>query len=369
MKHRYLKKWMVCAIPATLALLLYLLLPHAPRFTEYVLVRRVFKVVVFPFEWVISLFPFSVTEAVVLSGIPALLTLLIIFVIRMVKSEEKRRTAERGARFVCWCLSVAFLLYMVSDGANYSRVPVAELMDLPDRSYTKEELYLCTRDLAQKASAARQNVPEDKDGCAALSVSRSELLRETDDCYLKLQKKYPFLTSGTRRVKSVALSHLWSYTGYTGVYCPWFCEASINTDVPVCEFGHTAAHEVAHTMGFAKEDECNFLGWLACAKSGQPDYVYSGYFQAYIYCANALYKADRGLWKKAYSELSDGVVRDLRNGREYWKQFEGEVQETSQNFNDAFIKANGVKSGVFSYDEMVELMLRYYDQCGLFVED
>ena len=366
MKRKYLKKWLLCALPAVAAALMYFLLPHYPRFTEYALARGVFRVFVSPFEWLISVFPFSVTEAVVICALPALLTLLTVFIIRMVKSREKCRTAERGARFVCWCLSCAFLLYMVTNGVNYSRLPVGELMDLPDRAYTPEDLYLCTKDLAQKASAARETLPEDENGCAALTVSRSELLCQTNDCYQKLKEDYPFLVSGTWRVKSVALSRLWSYTGYTGVYCPWLCEASINTDVPVYEFGHTAAHEVAHTMGFAREDECNFLGWLACAQSKQPDYMYSGYLQAYIYCGNALYKADKTLWKSAYEDLSDGVLRDLKNRNTYWKQFEGEVQETSQNFNDAFIKANGVKSGVFSYNEMVELMLRYYDKQGFF---
>ena len=35
--------------------------------------------------------------------------------------------------------------------------------------------------------------------------------------------------------------------------------------------------------------------------------------------------------------------------------------DTSQDFNDAFIKANGVESGIASYDEVVTLILRYYD--------
>lgn len=129
--------------------------------------------------------------------------------------------------------------------------------------------------------------------------------------------------------------------------------------------GHTATHELAHTMGFAKENECNFLAWLACSVSNQPDYVYSGYLQAFIYCSNALYKADKELWRQAYAKCSDGLIRDLKQRSDYWKSFEGEIQYSSQKFNDSFIKANGVESGVFSYNEMVELMLRYYDKYKL----
>ena len=367
MKFRFsFKKWLICFIPALLAIGMYFLLPYFPWFTEHILVRGIFRVLIFPLEWLASIFPFSLTEILVLLLLPALIIMIICWVVRMIKSENRSKTAERGIRFAAFTLSLVMLVYMVTDGANYSRIPLGDLLNLPKRTYTKQELYLCSVDIAKKTSAAREQLPEDENGCAALTVTRSELLRLTDDCYQTLTSDYDFLITGTWRIKPVMLSHLWSYTGYTGVYCPWLLEASINIDVPVCEYGHTAAHEMAHTMGFAKEDECNFLGWLACAQSKQPDYTYSGHLQAYIYCSNALYKADRELWQDSTRYLSDGVKRDLKARNAYWKRFEGKVEEASQKFNDTFIKANGVKTGVFSYNEMVELILRYYDGQGLF---
>lgn len=359
-------KWIFCAIPAVIALLLYFILPYFPKFTELVFTRGIFRIIAFPLEWLMSLFPFSITETVVILCIPALLILLTIFIIRIIRSKTRLFTFERGLRFVAWCLSLALLIFMLMDGVNFSRIPTGDLLKLPNGKYTARELYILTSDLAKKASEARTALPEDEDGCTILSISQPELLKLADDCYDNLQKDYPFLKTGVWRVKSVALSHWWSYTGYTGVYCPWLGEASINTDVPDSDLGHTAAHEIAHTMGFARENECNFLAWLACSTSELPDYEYSGHLQAYIYCSNALYRADKELWKEAYSNLSEGVIRDIKQGNSYWKEFEGEVQEKSQQFNDAFIKVNGVESGVLSYNEMVELMLRYYEKIGMF---
>lgn len=367
MKRRPLwLKWIFCAVPAVIAALMYFILPCFPQFTEYTVTRGLFRCVAFPIEWLVSILPFSLTETVVVMCIPALIILLTIWIVRLVRSANRRRTAERGCRFVAWCLSLAFFIFMVMDGANFSRIPTGELLGLPDGTYTAEELYILTSDLAQKASEAREKLPEDEDGCAVLTVSRSELLLLADDCYKNLQEEYPFLKTAVWRVKPVLLSHWWSYTGTTGVYCPWLGEASINIDVPDFELGHTATHEIAHTMGFAKENECNFLAWLACSVSEQPDYVYSGYQQAYVYCSNALYKADKELWRKAYTYCSEGMIRDMQKSNTYWKGFEGEVRETSQKLNDSFIKANGVESGVLNYNQMVELMLRYYDKQGMF---
>lgn len=357
-------KWIICFLPLVLAGLMYFILPFFPKFTEYVFTRGIFRIIVFPLEFLVSLIPFSVTEIVVILLIPSIITLIAIFVIRLVKGGHPRKTAERGVRFTAFVISLFFFVFMVTDGANFSRIPLGQLLELPNRDYTAEDLYKVTSDLAVKASKSREKLKEDENGVAVLSISEADLLKNADNVYENIARDYPFLKTGSTRVKGVMLSRWWSYTGTTGVYCPWTLEANVNTDVPVMELGFTSAHEIAHTMGFAKENECNFLAFLSCTTSGQPDYEYSGCFSALIYCSNALYKADKVLWKKAVSNCSQGVIRDLNFKSDYWDSFKGEVMDNSQSFNDSFIKANGVESGALSYNEMVGLMLRYYDYQG-----
>ncbi len=366
MKRTPLRKWIICLTPLFLAGLMYFLLPFFPIFTEYIFARGIFRIVAFPLEFLVSLIPFSLTELVVVLLAPAVIVLLCVFVYRLVKIRHPLQTAERGIRFLAFGVSLFLFIFMLTDGANFSRIPLGELLELPDREYTAEELYILTSDLAVKTSQKREALEEDKNGCTALSVSKGELLKNADNVYQNIGKTYPFLKTGATRVKGVALSRFWSYTGTTGVYCPWTLEANVNTDVPVFGLGSTCAHEIAHTMGFAKENECNFLAFLACTTSGQKDYEYSGYISAFVYCSNALYKADKELWQKAFSNCSESVRRDLSFKNEYWQGFKGRVMDNSQNINDTFIKINGVESGTLSYNEMVELMLRYYDSQGYF---
>ena len=354
-------KWIFCLIPTVLSAVLYFVLPFFPSFTEYVFTRGIFRIIGFPLQWIMSVFPFSVTELLVVLAIPAILTLFVIWIIRIIRRKGKLKIFEKGIRFTAWCISLSLLIYMLMHGANYYRLPLSELLELPNREYTVEDLYKVTCDIADKASAAREHLNEDEKGCAVLTVEASELLKLADNCYDNIKKDYPFLKTAVWRVKSVALSDKWSYTGTTGVYCPWTSESNVNTDVPTYGIPHTAAHEVAHTMGIAKENECNFIAWLACSESGLADYEYSGHLAAFTYCINSLYKADKELYKKAYTHCSAGMLRDIKNENAYWDSFKGEVMESSQNFNDSFIKANRVESGVLSYNQMVELLLRYYD--------
>ena len=141
---------------------------------------------------------------------------------------------------------------------------------------------------------------------------------------------------------------------------PFAAEANVNIDVPVFNIPATAAHELAHTRGFAREDECNFLAYLTCLYQDDPLYRYSGYLMAYLYCENALYDFDQEMWRETRDACSEAMLRDLQQQRQYWKQFEGEVQQVSTKVNDAFIASHGVEDGVLSYDRVVELVMAYY---------
>lgn len=201
-------KWAFCLIPLCVAALMYFLLPLFPTFTEYVMTRGIFRIIGFPLQWIMSVLPFSFTELIVVLALPLLLTLITVWIIRIVKKQNKAKVFEKGVRFTAWCVNLALLVFMVMHGANYYRLPLSELLSLPDREYTAEDLYIVTCDIADKAAKAREGLSEDENGCAVLSVTETELLKLADNCYDNISKEYSFLKTGVLRVKPVVLSHL-----------------------------------------------------------------------------------------------------------------------------------------------------------------
>ena len=85
---------------------------------------------------------------------------------------------------------------------------------------------------------------------------------------------------------------------------------------------------------------------------------------AYIYCSNALYDYDAELWGETRAACSDGIRRDLEERNRYWENFEGKVQEISNNLNNSFLQSQGQESGVLSYSEVVSLIVSYSIQQG-----
>lgn len=361
MKRPHIRpRTLLWALPAVVALILFWVLPHFPAFTETVFSRGLFRVVSVPLGFLTSLFPFSLTELLVVLALPLLILLTVLLVRRLRRSGSRRAFAAALIRRTAWVLSCGFALYMLLHGLNFYRLPVAELAGLDTRQQDEFFLQKVCIDLAEKASAERAKLGEDGDGRIAPEQSMGDILRQADAGYRAAQEDYPFLWGAVWQPKPVQLSHWWSYTGITGMYFPFAAEANVNIDVPVFNIPATAAHELAHTRGFAREDECNFLAYLTCLYQDDPLYRYSGYLMAYLYCENALYDFDQEMWRETRDACSEAMLRDLQQQRQYWKQFEGEVQQVSTKVNDAFITSHGVEDGVLSYDRVVELVMAYY---------
>src|SRR5207249_4127597 len=82
--------------------------------------------------------------------------------------------------------------------------------------------------------------------------------------------------------------------GISGIFCPFTGEPNVNTTLPEPDVPFAACHELAHAHGFAREDEANYVGYVACIRHPDPDFRYSGLLAASLYAMNALARVGRG---------------------------------------------------------------------------
>ena len=173
----------------------------------------------------------------------------------------------------------------------------------------------------------------------------------------RLAETYPVLFGHYPQAKPVMLSEILSVQQCTGVYSPFTVEANYNRDMVSYNVPHTICHEMSHLRGFMREDEANFIGYLACLGSEDADYRYSGYLLGWIYAGNALAKVDYDAYVENYGMLSDEIQADLDANHRFWDRYEGKVAEVQEKVNDAYLKANGQAEGVKTYGRVVDLMV------------
>ena len=353
--------WYLWFLPGLLAFAAQRLLEPHPAVVEALHSRGIFQFLAIPLSWLTSQVPFSLTEMLLVLGVPLLLAGLTVWIVRLIRQKNRLARFGRLLRRLAWTISLLYLAFMLLHGLNFARQPAAVLFNLPVRERSAEELEAATDWLVSQANQLRAKSEEDEQGVFRLSQSIGETMRTLHLAFDAAGQKYPVLNGPAVRPKGVVLSRPWSYTGISGMYFPFLAEANVNIDMPHYQIPFTALHEIAHTRGFAREDEANFLAFLTGIADSRPDIAYSVVIDAAGRSLSALHGADRKAWERVASRLDLAIRRDFAAASAYWKQFEGPVREASTQINNAYLQANLQQDGVKSYGRMLDLVLAWHE--------
>lgn len=250
-------------------------------------------------------------------------------------------------------LALLLFLYAACCGVNYYRVPfssyyIAQIMQEQENPHTNLK-ELCSW-LTVEVNRARMELDQAEGNYQNVQLKGVNAMKHLAEQYPSLNGYYP-------QPKPLTISWILSVQQCSGVYSPFTIEANYNNDMTAYNIPHTICHELSHLRGFMREDEANFIGYLACLGSEDADYRYSGYLLGWIYAGNALAKVDYEAYNQLYSFLSDPIIEDIEENSDFWDRYEGEVAEVQEKVNDAYLKANGQVQGVLSYGRVVDLML------------
>jgi hypothetical protein len=257
-------------------------------------------------------------------------------------------------------ISIGFFVFLGIWGLNYYRMPFASIIGLEVKPASVDELESLCSSLIERANELRSSVSVNAAGNVDIPGSSRDILKNCKKGYEAIVHKYPVLAGNYGDPKAVLLSSLMNYTGICGIYFPFTGEANVNVSIPESTLPSTASHEMAHQRGFSREDEANFISYIACTAHPDVNYKYSGVLLALANSMNALHKSNQASYLKLTKGYSEEVLHDLNELNKFWKQYEGPVERTSERINNTYLKANNQKDGVKSYGRMVDLLIAEY---------
>lgn len=299
----------------------------------------------------------SVAEIVVIVFFGLILLYTLYTVIKLIFGEKRLSRLFDFILNIAAIASIICFVFVFFCGINYHRLTFTEVSGFEIKDSTTQELYELCLDLTDKTNALRGELSENSDGVSETKLTYAELAEKCWEVYDTLESTYPTLVSGYSATKPVHFSDIMSYSGITGVFFPFTYEANVNVAVPQYSLPATMCHELTHLRGYMREDEANFIAYLACKASDEPFIQYSGYMLALTYSLNRLRSDDTELYYDIYDKISADVKTDLRYSNSYWSAHEGIVEEISDKVNDVYLKVNNQDDGVKSYGRMVDLLL------------
>ncbi len=302
--------------------------------------------------------PFSFAE--LLFWMIPILLILVIFRIHHIFSKSGKATLVFFGRLGAWICLIA-VLFVLCFAPGYYGTTLDEKLGLERKPVSAEELYETALLLTEKINALAEGLDTLDSGSTILPYTIAEMNEKLIAAYDSYTRDKSFPNHFYSRIKPIMASRLMSYAHITGVYTFFTGEANINVEFPDYGIPFTAAHELAHQRGVAREDEANFIAFLVCDCSDDAYLQYSGYLNLYEYISNALYSANGELWKDAWDRLDERVKNEERAYSAFFDRYRRNViASVSEKVNDAYLHSQGAEAGTRSYDLVVDLAVAFF---------
>lgn len=304
--------------------------------------------------------PFSLGD--ILYSLMAIFVLwrLFRFFKRLFKKLMTRNYLIKSAYTLLFIGTGIYLLFNLLWGLNYNRRGIASQLGLqPDTSYTGRALDTLAVDLMHKTNTYRKAL-----GQPVSFPNQRTLFNEAEQAYQVVSQRYPFLVYRHKSIKVPVYNKLGSYLGYSGYYNPFTGEAQVNTVLPDILLPYVSCHEMAHQLGYATEDEANFVGFLSATSSSDPLFKYSTYLELFRYANSELWYRDSTLAKANYEALHPWVKEDMAQLRAYFKAHENPFERLTNIFYGWFLKANQQPQGLDTYDKVTAWLIAYRRKYG-----
>lgn len=304
--------------------------------------------------------PFSIGDALYIAAVLYLIWKLV----RLIKyARNNRITAifKRDHLFnACNKLLIIYIAFNILWGLNYDRSGIRHQMNIERQEYSKEALMEINGLLLEKVNACKTG---------ALNQTGSydtpeKVFAKTNDIYKEISLLYPFLQYKNRSVKSSFFGKLGNYMGFSGYYNPFTGEAQVNTTIPAFLQPYVCCHEVAHQLGYAKENEANFVGYIAATASGDSSFMYSAYLDLFLYANRNLRRTDSISAKQFTAQLSQPVQNDIQAIKDFYRAYQNPVEPYITWMYGKYLESNRQPSGMLSYSEVVGDLIAYYKKYG-----
>jgi len=351
------------ALLLPIQILVVTILSYFPAFVERFYSNGLYPYSSRAMRWVFGWIPFSFGD--VLYFFLILLILRFLYLKLIVRNTHwKAALLELGAG-----LSIIYAVFHLCWGLNYYRKPLNEILAL-ENEYTQEELLLVSKKLITSANKLHSQLQVVDSLAVIMPYSKDQIFQKTLPAYKKLSVLFPALAYHPKSLKTSLFSTVLTYMGFSGYLNPFTNEAQVNGLILNYKAPTTSCHEEAHQLGFAAENDANFIAALATMHADDVYFNYSGVTFSLRYCLRELHAIDQQLGICHAEMLRPGILKNYEEVVQFWRSYRNPLEPGFKVTYDAFLKANSQKKGIHSYRYVVQLLVNYFkDKEGLLISN
>jgi hypothetical protein len=251
-------------------------------------------------------------------------------------------------------ISIVFITFQLNWGLNYHRIPLSERLNI-EKQYSDTLLYDLTNKLVAKSNLLHNQLSSSDTSKVIIPHSKNKFIDLIQEEYSDLfpsKIKVP-------KVKPSLYSLPLSYMGYGGYLNPFTLEAQVNIRIPKINLPVTIAHEMAHQLGYAAENEANFIGFVNTYQHKDLYIKYCATLFALRHSYGDLKKRDPHSAQLILNKLNKGIFKNFAETSAFWEEYKNPFEPYFKSSYDVYLKANGQKEGIKTYNQMVAFLISY----------
>ncbi len=329
-------------------------LSNYPEFVERFYSNGVYIFISKLLRYTLGWLPFSFGDIVY--------TLAIIYILRWFLKNRKllRKNTKQWFIDVIATFAMVYFAFHLFWAINYYRLPLHKSLNLK-HDYSTEQLVNITEKLIETSNKLHLDIANNDSIKIISPYSKEAILKLVPNGYENLKSIFPNLEYHPKSRKKSLFSYPLTYMGFSGYLNPFTNEAQVNSKIPLYKLPTTTTHEIAHQLGYAAENEANFIGFLAATHHDDPYFKYCGYSFGLRFCLNEIYRRDECLYEDLVADINKGILKDFKEGRDFWQAHENPLEPLFKVFYGNFLKANNQSKGIESYSYVVALLVNYLE--------
>ena len=121
---------------------------------------------------------------------------------------------------------------------------------------------------------------------------------------------------------------------------------------------------MGHQLGYARENEANFSGYLSARSSADPAFRYSTYFDLWMYASAELFARDSSFVKEQVKRLDPAIRQDFRDLRAFNRKYANPLETRVWQLYGGYLRANRQPKGIVTYTEVTAWLIAYAQKVG-----
>lgn len=301
--------------------------------------------------------PFSIGDVIYAAWIITLIVYLLKICYKILKKQWRRL----GVQLLLGIQSLltVYLIFMLFWGYNYERDSLEKDLRLDVQEYNTDQLYHLADTLLQQVNNYKIALG-DSMHATHTGTDSAAMFGQAVTAYQLAGRQWPSLQYNNTCIKSSLYNQLLNYMGVGGYLNPFTGEAQVNVSTPGFLHPFTICHEIAHQLGYAPEEEANFVGYLVANNSPDVRFRYAANFEMFMYSVRQLRRQDTTRAGELWRRTVPGIRADMKQIRDFYDQYRSPVDDYTAIIYDQYLKANKQEKGIHSYSEVVGWLIAYF---------